>query len=259
MTTTNSKPAARAGDRQKPTNRAHPSRSRQEELTRIVQSAGSTRVMRIKLFGRSPLLPHRFDQKARRVMLEKQMGKARSKTKEAKVPVVDAVNSLYFIGDKPEIPQEYLDADPDLVAEELPLPFLNGCRFGVKASSFKQSGVRAAKLLGHRMTDIRAALFVRSTTGSVELVEILTDSDPVMRCDLVAVQQTTDLRFRCELRDWRAAIEVEYNSKILTEEEVLAIFADAGKGVGVGDWRPEKNGQHGSFGVSGVELLGDAN
>lgn len=228
--------------------------ARKRELEKLITDAGNMRLMTFELTGLAPLLPHRFDEKARRQMLESQMGAARSKTKQPKVPVRDAVNALYFLDAKPEIPQEYLDATADEVAEEMPLPFLQGCRFGIKASSFKRAMVRAGKLNGFKMTDAAASLFVRSAPDHTELVHIVTDEPPVMRCDFVKVQMTTDLRFRCELRNWRCSIDLEYNASVFSEEQVIAMLSDSGRGVGVGDWRPERHGAHGAFQITGISF-----
>ena len=50
--------------------------------------------VQIRLIGDSPLIVHRFGEKARKMMLDKQMGKAKS-GKEAKNPEADYEESMY--------------------------------------------------------------------------------------------------------------------------------------------------------------------
>ena len=46
---------------------------------------------------------------------------------------------------------------------------------------------------------------------------------------------------------------VEYVASFITLDQVLNLFNHGGFSVGVGDWRPEKNGQHGRFKVVAVD------
>lgn len=71
-----------------------------------------------------------------------------------------------------------------------------------------------------------------------------------MRQDMVRVGMgTADVRFRGEFTAWATTLSVTYNAKSLSPEQIVNLFNLAGFGVGVGEWRPEKDGSYGRFHV----------
>lgn len=174
----------------------------------------------VHVAGTSPLISHRWSDKAKKQMLDKQMKKA-SKAKEAKDPEKDYEESIYR-----------LDSGAP----------------GFPAVAFKAAAVRAGTYADMKMTYLRGAFHV-----SGELVEI--DGEPRMREDMVRVQQTADIRYRAEFPNWSAAVPVELNETALSVEQLVNLFTIAGFAVGIGEWRPEKNGQYGRFNVEKIEVL----
>jgi hypothetical protein len=76
-------------------------------------------------------------------------------------------------------------------------------------------------------------------------------AEPAMREDMVRVGMgTADLRYRGEFADWHAKLLVRYNANVLSESQILNIINVAGFAVGVGEWRPEKDGMNGMFHVA---------
>ena len=74
---------------------------------------------------------------------------------------------------------------------------------------------------------------------------------PAMREDMVRVGMgTADLRYRPEFSEWHAKLLVRYNANVLSESQILNLLNVAGFAVGVGEWRPEKDGQYGMFHVA---------
>jgi len=72
-----------------------------------------------------------------------------------------------------------------------------------------------------------------------------------MREDMVRVGMgTADLRYRGEFADWSAKLLVRYNANVLSESQILNILNVAGFAVGVGEWRPERDGMSGMFHVA---------
>jgi hypothetical protein len=59
--------------------------------------------------------------------------------------------------------------------------------------------------------------------------------------------RTPDVRFRPEFTTWSARFVVQY-SELMSNETVIDLVDRAGS-VGVGEWRPEKNGSFGTFEV----------
>ena len=81
------------------------------------------------------------------------------------------------------------------------------------------------------------------------------DGEPKPREDMVRVQSgSPDIRYRAEFIDWRITVPVELNETALSMEQLVNLFRIGGFAVGVGDWRPEKGGQHGRWEVEGVRI-----
>ena len=173
--------------------------------------------VQIRLIGDSPLIVHRFGEKARKMMLDKQMGKAKS-GKEAKNPEADYEESMYRTEDG---------------------------RPGFPAIAFKAAAVNAANDAGIQKTLARRAFHVAG-----EIIPI--EGEPSMREDMVRIAMgTADIRHRAEFRHWAVTLDVTYNAGIISLEQLINLFQIAGFGVGVGEWRPERNGTYGTFHVAG--------
>ena len=72
-----------------------------------------------------------------------------------------------------------------------------------------------------------------------------------MREDMVRVGMgTADIRYRPEFPKWRAEMTLRYNADAISLDQIVNIFNLAGFGVGVGEWRPERDGQFGMFHVA---------
>lgn len=192
------------------------------------------KIGRIKLHivGNTRLVCNAFPEKAIREMLDKQMGKAKQ-GREAKVPSACFAGSLYPLPG--EVPILH-DEDEDNV-------WMEG-RFGFPSIAFKAAAVRAATDVGLKMTDMRRSFHIDG-----ELVEIISDP-PKMRRDMVKVGMgTSDVRFRAEFENWQAFPIIKYNKGIMNVERLINLFRTAGFGVGVGEWRPERDGMWGTFGI----------
>ena len=63
----------------------------------------------------------------------------------------------------------------------------------------------------------------------------------VMREDAVTIGiNTRGLTYRPEYREWQLRVSVEYNSRMISEEQLLALVDQAGWGVGICEGRPER-------------------
>lgn len=173
------------------------------------------RHVQLTLVGDSPLICHAWSEKAKRMMLDKQT-KRGTQAKEAKDPQRDYEESLY--------------RHPD-----------GG--FGFPAVAFKAAAIRGAKALGMVMADARSAFHIDG-----DLVKI--DGEPRPREDMVRVGMgTADIRYRGEFPTWSVTLSIAYNARVISAEQLVAMFDAAGFGTGVGEWRPEKDGQFGRFHV----------
>lgn len=174
-----------------------------------------------RIKGIQPLIVNKFSEKAKTMMLDKQMKKA-TKGKEAKDPQQQFKDSIYY--------------------------FADGKRTGFPAVGFKAAMVRGAKQLGIPMTDSRGRFHVFADEG--DLVEI--KGKPTMREDMVRLATgVADIRFRGEYKQWEAEITIRYNAAVISEEILGQILKVAGFACGIGEWRPEKSNS-GSFGLFDV-------
>ena len=176
----------------------------------------------ISIKGLSPLIMHRWSEKARKEMLDKQMKK--TVKKEAKSPEEQYEASVYRMDDG---------------------------RLGFPADAFKKAMIRGAKQIGLVMTDARTSFFVHGeycTRDDRELVPIMGEIQP--REDMVRLNgSTADIRFRGQVVTWSADLNISYNSSITSFDQIVNMLHAAGYGVGVGEWRPEKDGTFGRFEV----------
>lgn len=192
----------------------------------------------IKVVGDTPLIMHKWSEKAKREMLDKQMKVAKAKGHDAKDPVADFINSMYWLEGEPE----------DKTEEGFEAAIASGnARFGFPSVAFKASAVSGAyraKATKDKVS-MNAAFHIDG-----DMVEI--QGIPHMREDMVRVGMgTADIRFRGEFSEWSAILPITYNAGAISLEQLLNLFNLGGFSCGVGEWRPEKSGSYGMYHVAG--------
>jgi hypothetical protein len=203
------------------------------------------KTVEIEIIGDTPLIMHAWSEKAKRMMLEAQQGKAKGKKKPVRNPVDDFIQSLYWLTEKPVYKEDASEEECEIAFNEA---IAKGAKFGFPVTAFKQAGNSAALRMGwvKNQTGLRGAYFIESEFG--DMVEIVSDA-PIMREDMVKVGMgTADLRYRGEFRNWRAKFKVKVNtSGTFSIENILNVINAGGSVCGVGEWRPEKDGQFGMY------------
>ena len=203
-------------------------------------------IAKIRIVGDSPLLVHAWSEKAKREMLEAQMQtKPKAKKKEAKNPFEDFVDSMYWITEKPKAK----------TAEELEVKYdealQNGAKFGFPVSAIKQAANSAAYRNGwvKNQMELRGAYFLRSDVNG--LAEIISDDDPEMCAHMVRINMgKADIRYRGRFHNWHMDLMIEYNENgSISLEDIINCINAGGYSVGIGEWRPERDGDHGRFHV----------
>ena len=61
---------------------------------------------------------------------------------------------------------------------------------------------------------------------------------------------TADIRYRGEFKEWKASFILRYNANVIGPEQILNLFNTAGFAIGVGEWRPQRDGSFGMFHVA---------
>ena len=84
---------------------------------------------------------------------------------------------------------------------------------------------------------------------SLKVSVSIKSNKPRLRKDPVNVKTGKDLRFRPEFRNWKAKLLVRFDADRVTVDQVANLLNYGGQTVGVGEWRPEKNGTFGMFQV----------
>ena len=195
----------------------------------------------IHIVGDTPLIMHAWSEKAKREMLEKQMKVTKTKAKDAKNPVEDFIRSMYWLTPMPE----------QMTQEGFEEAIANGARFGFPVTAFKQAAISAAYRMGWAKDkmSMRGSFFI--TGDENQMLEIKSDP-PIMREDMVKIGMgTADIRYRGEFRNWSADIEISFNENGQHSlEQIINIINAGGYVCGVGEWRPERDGQYGMFHVS---------
>ncbi len=178
--------------------------------------------IQVPIVGTSPLIVHRFSEKAKRMMLDNMQG--RKSPKESKDPEAEYQAAFYRLKDG---------------------------AFGVPVIAFKAATVGGARFYsGITMTALKQYLFFRGELGADGQGLARVVGEPHMREDVVRVNRGgADLRYRPEFPEWSTTIEVVYVKSALTRASVLSLIDAGGMGVGVGEWRPEKDGDFGTYRV----------
>lgn len=177
--------------------------------------------IRVPLIGTTPLIVHRFSEKAKRKMLDDMQG--RKTLKEPKDPQAEYEQAFYKLATG---------------------------EYGLPSVAFKSATIGGCRFYGKSVTmaAVRQFLFVRGHAGDDGQQLTIITGEPHMREDVVTVGRGGhDLRYRPQFDDWTAVLEVDYITSALTRGSVLSLINAGGMGVGVGEWRPERSGDFGTY------------
>jgi hypothetical protein len=194
----------------------------------------SVGLMEVTLIGDSPLIVHAWSHKAKREMLDKQLKKAKG-AREAKDPRADFEASMYRMSDGGH-------GFPSVAFKAAAVTA------GTSVAGITKIAARQAFHVMGEDVDVPGAF--EGSKSRVNLARIEGD-EPQMREDMVRVGMgTADIRYRAEFPNWFAKVLVRFNTNVLSESQILNLLNTAGFAVGVGEWRPEKDGQYGMFHVA---------
>lgn len=188
---------------------------------------------RLYLIGTAPLIVHAFPEKARKQMLAKQMKTAKG-GRDARDPLAEVEAARYRFPDG---------------------------RDGFPAVAFKAAAVTACTSISD-VTKISARQAFRvegipmNAEGVLEgsfvrtaLVPLICH-EPTIREDVVRLSgpsRAAEMRYRPEYSIWGVELNIWLNPQVISIGQLGSMFQAAGHGVGVGDYRPERNGDCGTF------------
>ena len=195
------------------------------EATISIRRIG-TETIHVPIIGTAPLLMHRFSEKAKRQMLDAMQG--RKTPKQPKDPAAEFEGAFYRLE----------DGTP-----------------GFPVLAFKAATVGASRFYGKNvapMTALRQFMFFRGELGDDGRMLTRIEGEAMMREDVVRIGKSgTDLRYRPQFLEWQTVLEISYVTSALTQDSILSLIEAGGMGLGVGEWRPEKNGDFGTYCIDG--------
>lgn len=222
----------------------------------------------IRIVGESPLIVHAWDAKAKREILYKEIFGKSLKERPTKNIYADFAASMYWLTPMPE---EFTE---QTIAEAL-----KTAKFGFPVTGIKQAAISAAYRMGWAKDkmSMRGAFFIDAEFSGYyggdlqidhdrqkieivpnqfrpdQLFEIKGDA-PVMRDDMVRVGLgSADIRHRGMYENWSANITIKYNQNGQYKLSDIVNIINAGGAVcGIGEWRPERDGQYGMYHVESV-------
>lgn len=208
------------------------------------------RPVRVRIVGDTPLIMHKWSEKAKKEMLDNQMGKSKGKKKEPKNPARDFITSMYWLENEPKLTEKMTPVECEAAFEEA---IRKGARFGFPATAFKKAACSAAYRMGWAKDKVSlyGAFWIEGDSDG--LVEIHTSRPPEPREDPVKISMTSDLRYRGEFADWYADVTLKYNANgQYSLENILTMLNAGGFTCGAGEWRTEKGGDRGMFHIEAI-------
>ena len=180
------------------------------------------REVSIPVVGTSSLIVHAWSEKSKKMITDKQSGKAKNKKHEIRIPEDDYQQAKHISADGWD---------------------------GFPAAGFKAAMIRGAKMIGLVMKDTQTSFFVKADCPITQLVRINGDSH--MRTDMVRVGMgSSDIRYRPEYLVWDAELKIEFNEGMISLDQIYQLVKAAGYGCGIGEMRPEKTKyNHGRFDI----------
>lgn len=195
------------------------------ETAQLQISKIASETISVPIVGTMPLIVHNFSEKSKRQMLDSQQG--RKSPKQVRDPEAEYEAAFYRTKDG----------------------------YGFPVTAFKAATIGAARFYGKEvsMTSLRQFLFMHgelSENDPQALVPI--EGEPHMREDIVRLggpSRSADLRYRPCFSEWSTVLVVTYVTSSLSRESVLSLIDAGGMGIGVGEWRPEKRGEFGTYAI----------
>jgi phosphoglycolate phosphatase-like HAD superfamily hydrolase len=198
----------------------------QKTPAKVAKFEDSIKNLTVTIRGRqgSPLVVHAFAEKAKEEIRQKQQKKAK-KAKEERKPTEEFEAAKYRDEEGREC---------------------------VPITALKKSLITAATAFdGLTKVALRQALFVDcvANPGSalVPIEQPGNTANPVwakgvQREDAVTIGiNTRGLCYRPEYKEWQLRIRIEYNDRLVSEEQLTALLKQAGWGVGICEGRPERS------------------
>jgi len=175
----------------------------------------------VRLNGETPLIVHRFEEKAITEMLAKQRG-------------------LPFERQKKNPHQDFEASKYKNIKEQDCVPVMTVKKAMIEASTFSDDMTKKQS---------RGGFMIIGEYAPLDYGEVRMRTDMVR---LSGIGRTPDIRFRAEYIDWSVDIVIEFNPRLITPDQLMYLLREAGSSIGICEWRTQKDGNYGSFSVEGL-------
>ena len=175
--------------------------------------------LRVTIVGESPLVMHRFSEKARIQIEEKQAEKTKAKAKAPRDPQAEYEAAFYLDDDgKPCVP----------------------------SVCFKNCLVTAAQRFyeGVAKTQLRGMVHIVGESLRLNYSTVEMNTSTVR---IGGMSKTADLRYRPMFHGWWFEAALEYDATLINAKTLLQFIQRAGFTVGLFEWRIDKGGTWGRF------------
>lgn len=173
----------------------------------------------IHIEGTAPYVQHKFSEKARKAIKEKQ--EAGSQAKKGKKREPKDFKAMY------EGAQYHMEDGSN----------------GIPASAFRNAMVSACRLVDQKMTIAKMAIFVEADgfdTDGTALVKFTRGKPEYLESYVRLASGVVDLCARPKWNPgWRAKVRIRFDADRFSASDVMNLLARAGQQVGVGEGRPD--------------------
>ena len=146
------------------------------------------------------------------------------------------------------------DEDHIAIAKsEFMMGFYDGPGIMIPTMNIKSALVEGAKLNNLGSAFNRAMMILEEalpvTHAGPQDKEKMWESGIYVDCRSVKVGQARLMRYRPKLRDWRLSVTIHFDEKMVEVAQIIEAARNAGRYIGLGDYRPAKGGPFGRFSV----------
>lgn len=195
-----------------------------KETKTIQISSPNFKIIELRIDGETPLVQHKFSEKAKNQIIATQQAGSQAKGKRVREPKdFDAV---------------YRGAMH--VSKE------GWC--GIPAGAFRNAMISACRTVGYKMTHAKLAAFVLADGIEVD------DATPLIRIYGEPKKHTAyarndngsvDIRVRPMWETWHAFVRIRFDSDMFSESDVINLMMRVGMQVGIGEGRPDSKNSGG--------------
>lgn len=192
--------------------------SGEKKAKEVVIEPISIKAFKVNVVGTTPLLMERMDPETMQSMINKMEGKG---------------------SDKNKIKDFQADVEKKIHRNEKG----DVC---FPASGFKKAIVEAAPYLDGMDKKLAKSIVVVGDLVKINFTKQVTNKT-VGRDS--GIKRSPRPIWRPEFQNWSCELEIRYNEKLITPEQIIGLVKLAGFHIGVGGWTPQHSGSYGMFTV----------